>query len=279
MADLVTAGTVDVYQTGDVQQGAAGSSVTVFDVVYRDGAYIRPLSATTPLPENHEVGLALTSANAGQIFEYARWWYIDFNDRNPEGTVWVASHNAGCLMPFGDLNANDYVHVIGTSWWSYGATSSSPGTNRFSHKGQAITGVRLASTSVSGNLAIDASNLVEQAGATVGEYVVAGGATREAGDAIGPFGLSINATRNRSTLDGIALNTASSGQACRFCRSGPLSVGPILSKGQIYVVSSTAGKIMPIADLGSGEYLTVAGWAKNNSTLVVNVAETKSALV
>lgn len=47
-----------------------------------------------------------------------------------------------------------------------------------------------------------------------------------------------------------------------------------LTKGVQYVVSATAGKIAPIGDLGTGDYITHVGVANATDTLYVDVAPT-----
>lgn len=48
---------------------------------------------------------------------------------------------------------------------------------------------------------------------------------------------------------------------------GKLNLGVTLSKGEIYVVSDTAGGIMPITDLTTGQYFSQIGIAETTSNL------------
>lgn len=46
-----------------------------------------------------------------------------------------------------------------------------------------------------------------------------------------------------------------------------INLGATLSKGEVYVVSDTAGNIMPITDLTTGQYITILGIAESTSIL------------
>jgi hypothetical protein len=56
-----------------------------------------------------------------------------------------------------------------------------------------------------------------------------------------------------------------------ICTSGSMDLGATLSVGAVYVVSATAGKIAPEADIGSGEYVTVLGVAETAALLGVDI--------
>lgn len=72
------------------------------------------------------------------------------------------------------------------------------------------------------------------------------------------------------TCIGIALHGASSGQPLRYVISDPaFTPGATLVVGVIYVLSDTAGGIMPAADLEIGDYPTVLFIA--NTTAVANM--------
>lgn len=69
---------------------------------------------------------------------------------------------------------------------------------------------------------------------------------------------------------GIALHAASSGQPLTILLSGDLDVGATLTVGEVYVLSSTAGGICPVADLGTGDYVTILGVATAADNLRVS---------
>ena len=70
---------------------------------------------------------------------------------------------------------------------------------------------------------------------------------------------------------GIALASAAANQPCPYTYDGGLTVGAILTLGTTYILSSTAGKIAPIADVASGDYVTILGVASSTSVLDVHI--------
>lgn len=56
---------------------------------------------------------------------------------------------------------------------------------------------------------------------------------------------------------------------------GKMKFGAILTKGETYCVSETAGGICPIGDVGSGEWVTILGVASDTSTLDVDIKATR----
>jgi hypothetical protein len=114
--------------------------------------------------------------------------------------------------------------------------------------------------------------------ATTGEYEQkTAGATITAGQA-----LYYDASTNRMKLAdadsssttrvfyGIALNAASTGQPVFVQRTGSITIGATLIPGMQYVLSNTAGGIMPISDLISGDYFVPIGTATSASVLLLN---------
>lgn len=73
------------------------------------------------------------------------------------------------------------------------------------------------------------------------------------------------------TCVGIALCDAASGQPVTYQKAGEITLGAILTAGTIYVLSDTAGGIMPAADLEAGDYVTILGVAKSTSVLSMNI--------
>lgn len=68
---------------------------------------------------------------------------------------------------------------------------------------------------------------------------------------------------------GIALNGASAGQPVAYLTEGLLTFNAVLTAGLLYVLSDTAGGIMPAADLEAGDTGVFLGIA--TSTTVLNV--------
>lgn len=74
---------------------------------------------------------------------------------------------------------------------------------------------------------------------------------------------------------GISLNaTAAAGQPVSWIKSGDLAFGAILTKGETYCVSGTAGGICPRADVTTGDELVILGVASTTSNLQVGIRDT-----
>jgi hypothetical protein len=58
---------------------------------------------------------------------------------------------------------------------------------------------------------------------------------------------------------GVAVCDAAAGQIVSFQIDGTYAAGATVTVGALYAVSVTAGGIAPIADLGSGDFVTVLG--------------------
>ena len=82
---------------------------------------------------------------------------------------------------------------------------------------------------------------------------------------------AINSSAAASAVKGISVNRAESGQPVNYIPAGNLNMGASLTTGLIYVVSSTAGKISPATDNGSGEFVSVLGVATSTSVLKVGL--------
>ena len=70
---------------------------------------------------------------------------------------------------------------------------------------------------------------------------------------------------------GVALSGASDGQPIFFASGGNVTYNAALTVGTVYAVSgNAAGAIAPVADLGSGDYVTVLGIATTTTNLSLN---------
>lgn len=76
-----------------------------------------------------------------------------------------------------------------------------------------------------------------------------------------------NASASTAAAIGISVHAALAGQPISYITGGDLGLGAILTAGLIYVVSATAGAIAPAADLASGWYTTILGYATSTSNL------------
>lgn len=83
-------------------------------------------------------------------------------------------------------------------------------------------------------------------------------------------------TNTTANCSGIALTGSSNNQPIRYV-TGPcnINLGATLSVGQSYYVSAnTAGKIFPVSDLATNNYVTFLGVATNGSNLSLQVLNT-----
>lgn len=74
-----------------------------------------------------------------------------------------------------------------------------------------------------------------------------------------------------STVAGIALHAASSGQPLKYQTGGNLTFNAVLTAGKCFVASATAGGIAPIADLATGWRTSVLGVALSTTSLKMNI--------
>ncbi len=72
---------------------------------------------------------------------------------------------------------------------------------------------------------------------------------------------------------GIALNGGAVNQPAEVQIDGEINLGATLTVGEVYVISSTAGAICPVGDLGSGDYPVVLGIARTAALLVMGIVK------
>jgi hypothetical protein len=81
-------------------------------------------------------------------------------------------------------------------------------------------------------------------------------------------------TVSQARVDGIVLTPATVGQTFLYAIPGSsVDVGATLTVAQVYIVSANVGKIAPIGDLATTNYLTVLGVATTTSTLLFRPLE------
>ena len=83
-----------------------------------------------------------------------------------------------------------------------------------------------------------------------------------------------NVDEDTAKATGLSVTSADADGQVLMMQSGPLLAGATLTKAEVYVVSNTAGKIMPIGDLAAGQYLTILGYASSTTTLEVDITAT-----
>lgn len=128
-------------------------------------------------------------------------------------------------------------------------------------------------------LSITAANVLKGAGALTEQGLA--GATITAGQVVyldssdGEYKLADtdSATAAIRSPRGIALNNASDGQPLQILRKGLITIGATVTQGVAYYLGATAGAIVPVGDLGSGDYPVVIGIATSASVLNVNFTE------
>jgi hypothetical protein len=76
------------------------------------------------------------------------------------------------------------------------------------------------------------------------------------------------------TPRGIALNGASAGQPLRIQTKGEITIGATVVANTQYYLSNTAGGICPLADVGTGEYMSTVCIAKSTTLTIINFAST-----
>lgn len=83
-----------------------------------------------------------------------------------------------------------------------------------------------------------------------------------------------HATVAARSPNGIALNGGATGQPITFIKSGDLTMNAVLTKGDRYYLSATAGGIAPHADVtGSGKNVVVLGVARSTTVLAVRIVD------
>ena len=128
------------------------------------------------------------------------------------------------------------------------------------------------------DLSITASNVVPDAAANI--ETVTAGEEIQAGEPIyqdastQKYLLADASTIAEAAAFGIACNHAYLDQPVTAIRSGGLAMGSILTTGTVYCVSATEGGIAPVADLSSGESVTILGAATTTSKLSVRINRT-----
>lgn len=124
------------------------------------------------------------------------------------------------------------------------------------------------------DLTITASSVVPGAGAVVKSAIAAVAITAGQLVYIDANGQAALADANAATTDnvvGMATNNAAASQPVNYVAKGLVDVGSVLTAAAVYVLSSTARGICPVADLGSTEYTTIIGVAVDANTLEIDI--------
>ena len=79
-----------------------------------------------------------------------------------------------------------------------------------------------------------------------------------------------NDTEAKAAAVGVFMTAAALDGYAVIAMVGPVDLGATLTVGEVYVVSATKGSIAPIADLTTGDYVTILGVASSASSLELN---------
>ena len=109
------------------------------------------------------------------------------------------------------------------------------------------------------------STQVVQAGEAIsqGEFVYKG--------TDGKYYKADNTSTTKATVTGMAMHPVAADDYFIMVKSGLVSLGTALTKGDIFVISSTAGAIEPIADILTGDYLTQVGYGYDGTDLFIDI--------
>jgi hypothetical protein len=81
----------------------------------------------------------------------------------------------------------------------------------------------------------------------------------------------------KDDVAGMVLGDAAANQEVVLQSNGVVAVGAVLTVDEIYVLSGTLGKMFPLGDLSTGQYLTILGPALTTSTLDFHLKTTSIA--
>lgn len=87
-----------------------------------------------------------------------------------------------------------------------------------------------------------------------------------------------SATAEARVATGIALGGAAINQALVIQTAGDITIGATLTLGTAYYLSKTAGGICPFADLTTGAYPQLIGFAKSTSVLALSFLRSPTAV-
>jgi len=80
-------------------------------------------------------------------------------------------------------------------------------------------------------------------------------------------------TVSTATVSGVCVSYAAADAYVYILNSlnSVIDIGATVSVGEIYVVSDTAGNIMPNTDLTSGQYVSVIGYGSDTNEITMNI--------
>ncbi len=78
----------------------------------------------------------------------------------------------------------------------------------------------------------------------------------------------------KAAVAGIAMNNAIAGGTVYVNETEDITTDAVLTKDVVYVISTTAARIMPYVDLGTGNLITIVGVAGSTTSLIVGTHAT-----
>lgn len=126
------------------------------------------------------------------------------------------------------------------------------------------------------DLTITAANVIPASGyqfqdGTAGEAITRGQAVYLKASDSKWWKSQHDGTAAEAGVVGVALQDAGAGQPLRVQTGGSLAFGAILTVGEIYCVSATAGGICPYSDVGNSDYVCLIGVASTTSNMLLKV--------
>lgn len=106
---------------------------------------------------------------------------------------------------------------------------------------------------------------------TAGEAIVAGTPIYKKAADKRAWKADANVSAATAECIGFATSNAAAGQTLNYQKDGDLTMNAVLTAGGIYILSATAGKVCPVADLASGSYVTTLGTAKSTTVLTLGI--------
>lgn len=127
------------------------------------------------------------------------------------------------------------------------------------------------------DLTITAANVVKYDGAetateTAGEAITAGQTLFRHTD--GKLYKAKDDTVAHAASVGVALNNAGANQPVTYIKAGDYNPGAVVAIGTFYGVTDTFGGLGPISDRGTGDYVTVIGYATATDKIHVDITKT-----
>lgn len=126
-------------------------------------------------------------------------------------------------------------------------------------------------TITAANVKVESGAVIAPAPVQVGEAVTQG-KVGYLDSATGKYMLAqSDGTAAQAAAAGIFVTPAATNGSAVLAKSGPMDLGATLVVGTTYVVSQTAGGIAPIADVASGDFVTILGVAVAADQLTLNI--------